>query len=490
MIKKIFAAERAKNVRPSKIAIRLSLNFGAALLIFSIIIGGVFILLFRNHTLDIHKAELKNKAQNIAETFSSYMDRGMGMGYGAYLRIIGDIAGTDVWIVDKKHNLLTNGRRHGMMSEAALGYSDLPQNAEQIIAEVFTDKTVFSEDFSGLMSELTLTVGVPIKNGFGGVVGVALLHSPVHGINDAISQGITILALSILAALFISSLLSIIFSYSFTKPLSKMKNTALKLASGDYTAKNEIYNNDEIGQLAGAIDILADRLDTASKQSAQLEQMRRDFVANVSHELKTPVTVMRGSLEALVDGVVTDPDMVSEYYEQMLKEAKYLQRLVGDLLDLTRLQNSDFIIEKSEISICECLGDVVRSVAKLAEKKGVSIKVTKSGNMCKLSGDYGRIRQMLLIVLDNAIKFSPEGKAVEIALNEKTLSIKDYGCGIANEHLPYIFERFYTSRSEQNKTGTGLGLAIAKQIADRHGIGLLVQSASGEGATFLFTFEG
>lgn len=471
----------------SKIAQKLSMNFAVALLIFSVVIGSVFILLFRNHTLSIHKNELEGRADSIASTLSAFMDRGkvsMG-GYGAYMRFIGDIAGTDVWIVDYDLNLITGGRGQGMMG-GQYSYSDLPQNADSLIKEVFTDKTVFSEDFSGILSELTLTVGVPIKDSLGDVIGVVLLHSPVHGTNEAISQGITILGISILAALIVSFLLSVIFSLSFTKPLAKMKVTALRLANGDYTAKSGIKQKDEIGELANTLDVLSERLDKASRESAKLEQMRRDFVANVSHELKTPVTVMRGSLEALVEKVITDPVKVEDYHNQMLSEAKFLQRLIGDLLDLSRLQSMDFAIEKSEISLCDVLDDVTRSAGQLAEKKGVIIVVEKADANCKIIGDYGRLRQMLMIILDNAIKFSPENGKVEIVFGDKQLTIKDNGTGIPPNDLPYIFDRFYKSRSEQNKTGTGLGLAIAKQIADRHGIELTVESKNGDGATFIF----
>ncbi len=475
----------------SKIALRLSLNFAIALLIFSFVIGSIFILLFRNHTLNIHKSDLESRATNIATTLSLYIDRGngsMGGGYGAYLRFIGDIAGTDVWVVDDQLNLVTAGRGQGMMMADRYHYTDLPENAEELIGEVFKDKIVFSEDFSSVLKELTLTVGVPIKVS-NQVVGVVLLHSPVHGIDAAVTKGISILIISILSALLIAVLLSIVFSISFTKPLTKMKTTALCLAMGDYTAKNNIFQNDEIGELADTMDILAEQLDFASQQSAKLEQLRRDFVANVSHELKTPVTVIRGSAEALVEEVITDPYKMKEYHEQILSEAKMLQRLVGELLELSKLQNTDFLIEKKDISLCELLDDVTRSVQQLWPKKNIKLLVDKQSDQCHFRGDYGRLRQMLIIVLDNAFKFSADNGKVEMIFIGNQLTIKDYGIGIDAADLPYIFDRFYMSRTEDNKTGTGLGLAISKQIADRHGIHLTVESEKGQGSKFTFVFS-
>lgn len=474
----------------SKISVKLSLYFGIALLIFALVIGSVFAVIFRNQSLNSHKIELENQAKDISKSLSSYLDRGNGHmgGYGMYLQILGDIPGTGVWIVDSDLNLITGGKGRGHMHRE-YGYGDLPTNAEDIVEESFTGETVFSEDFSNILAEPTLTIGTPIFDRVNNVIGVVLLHSPVEGINDAISQGIIILFISILLALLVAFLLSLVFSFSFTKPLEAMKKTALRLSDGEYTAKTNIQQDDEIGQLATILDNLADRLEKASHESENLEIMRREFIANISHELRTPITVIRGSLEALVDKVVSDDLKVEEYHIQMLKESKYLQRLVGDLLELSKLQSMEFAIEKTEISICHVIDDVMRSASHLAEKKGVKIKLIKNIEDCIILGDYGRIRQMLMTILDNGIKFSPKNETVYIKLEKNRISIKDSGIGIPSQDLPHIFERFHKSRSEENKTGTGLGLAIAKEIANRHQIDLVAKSKEGQGTTFIFTWK-
>lgn len=481
---------KGKVAKISKIGAKLSLYFALALLIFAIIIGGIFISLFKNNSLESYKMELESRASKIAETIPLYLDKNIGgmSGFGMYLRMTGDIAGGDVWIVDKDLNLIMGDRHKGHIVRD-YKYADLPPNAEELIAESFKGETVFSEDFSNLLSELTLTVGVSIFDDKGHAIGVVLVHSPVEGINQAISQGIIILVISIILALIVAVILSVVLSLSFTRPLATMKKTALRLAHGEYTAKTNIQQKDEIGELADTLDILAERLDIASHESEELERMRREFVANISHELRTPITVIRGSLEALVDKVVTDPKKVEEYNLQMLKESKYLERLVGDLLDLSRLQSVDFGIEKHEISMCNVIEDVSRSASHLAEKKGVKVEVTKEVDDCKLLGDYGRLRQMIMIIVDNAIKFSPNDETVNIVLKDGGLSIEDKGIGIAKEDLVYIFERFYKARSEENKIGTGLGLAIAKTIAQRHDIEVRAESIQGKGARFIFTWD-
>ncbi|HPY37806.1 MAG TPA: ATP-binding protein, partial [Clostridia bacterium] len=294
-------------------------------------------------------------------------------------------------------------------------------------------------------------------------------------------------------AIVISFFIAGALAEDFTKPLGRMKTAALKIGGGDYTVKTGIAQNDEIGELAAVLDNMTEKLDIASKENAKLEKLRRDFVANISHELRTPVTVIRGSLEALFDDIVSEPGMVKEYYRQMLLETVYLERLVSDLLDLARLQNLDFTIEMSKVSLKDLAEDAVRSIKRTAEAKGVKIRLTCIGEEFIIFGDYGRLRQMLLILLDNAVKFSPSNAAVDVELAETpgiiTLSIRDQGPGIAAEDLPHIFERFYKQRSESNKTGTGLGLAIAKQIALRHNSVIEAKNSKNTGAEFILTLH-
>lgn len=480
----------------NKIAYRLILYFSATLLLFSLSIGCVFMMLFKAHTIELQKSEMENRAATIAGTVSDLLNdtrystgSRMGMmgggqgGYMAYLRFLDDIAMADVWIVDENLDLITIGH----MGNQSFNYADLPKDADTVVKEVFQGSTTFSEGFSDLLKAPTLTVGTPIKLD-GKVVGALLLHSPVKGINDAVDQGFQILAVSVSVALAVSIVLAIILSVSFTRPLKKMKNSTVRLAGGDYTVKTDVHSKDEIGELASAIDILSDRLELASRESDNLMKLRRDFVANISHELRTPVTVIRGSLEALCDEVVVNPEQIKDYYHQMLSESIFLQRLVDDLLDLSRLQNIDFKIEMQEFNLCDVLNDVVRSARNIASGKNIEIEYGQDASVCMAVGDYGRIRQMLMIIIDNAIKFSPENSIVSVALKNREISIRDYGIGISEDDMPYIFERFYKSKSETNKNGTGLGLSIAKQIAERHNINVSVRSSQTEGTEFRFKF--
>ncbi|MFA9380844.1 MAG: HAMP domain-containing protein, partial [Acetanaerobacterium sp.] len=250
----------------NSIAFKLTMYFSAALLLFSIIIGSVFTVLFRSHTMQLNKTDLEKRAVTMAATLSEFISgtgsgngSGNGMmggrqgGYGSYIRLLDDIAMTDVWIVDENLELITSGQMAGKQ----YNYADLPQDADTVVKEVFQGKTTFSEGFSTLLNTPTITVGTPIIFG-GGVIGALLLHSPVEGMNEAITQGFGILEISILTALVLSILLSVMLAVAFTKPLKKMKNSALQLAGGDYSAKTGVRQNDEIGELASSIDVLSE----------------------------------------------------------------------------------------------------------------------------------------------------------------------------------------------------------------------------------------
>jgi len=484
----------------NKIAIKLIAYFSATLLIFSIIIGGIFMSLFKNSTIQIQKKDLENRALTIADTISELMGGSlsfgngmqggmMGMGgmnqsLGSYVRNLDDIAMADVWIVDENLNLLTIGA----MAKMQYMYSDLPEDADVVVKDVFNGNTTFSEGFSELLEKPTLTIGTPIVSD-NEIIGALLIHSPVEGMNAAVNDGFKMLAVSIVIALILSIILSVALAVSFTKPLKTMKNTALILAEGNYSAKTGISQNDEIGELASTIDILSQRLEKASHESEILHKQRQDFITNISHELRTPVTVIRGSLEAICDGVVKDTKQVKEYHEQMLNESKSLERLVNDLFEISRLQNADFKIEMQELNICDVLNDAVRSASNIARNKNINIDLKLDKDVFITKGDYGRLRQMFLIVIDNAIKFSPENSTINLSLYNNKVTVQDEGIGISKDDMPYIFNRYYRVKSVENKTGTGLGLTIAQQIANRHNVKLSVASEQNVGTSFMFEFS-
>ena len=482
----------------SKITRRLGAYFFIALTVFALVVAVVFTILFQQQSIDAHRDVVARYASSLARVLSggttNSSANGMGMsmgmgsgGYGAYVRFIGEVSNTDIWIVDRNGRLSEGTSAHGMMT-GQVNVSAVPAEATNVMANALRGSATSENAKENFLAKPEIIVGAPIASQ-GSVVGAVIMRSQVDGVNAAVGRSLMLLALSMLIAMMAALLLTVPLSYSFTRPLSKMKDTAVSLADNDYEARAQVVQNDEIGELAHTLDILAQRLDEASRESEQLDQMRRDFIVNISHELRTPVTVMRGSLEALSDGVVSDPEKVKDYHREMLSEAKHLERLVNDLLELSRLQNAQFNIEKETINLKDVVQDAVRSATRLAHNHQVTLDVSLD-DLNSFEGDYDRLRQMILTVLDNAIKFTPQGSTVSISAHGHELSVSDEGPGIDEEELPQIFERFYKTRSAENFSGTGLGLAIASEIAQRHDIEIIASNRESGGAKFTFVFPG
>ena len=478
-----------------KITKRLIGYFSAVLLLFAVITGVLFQALFTIHTANLHKQELKERALSIAGTLSQFKQtgsygrgHGMGGGYGAYLKFIDEIAMSKAWLLDKEAQNVETGHR-----QASFSSDGLPEGAEEIVEQIFKEETGCIQKSNLMPGISSVTTGVPVKDENGSIFAVLLLHSSIKGMEQAQHDGIIILLFCILAALAFATLLSILLARRFIKPLRIMYNVTGQIMEGNYQIRTGIKQNDETGTLARNIDELSVRLSKAMEERKKFDKMRQDFISNISHELRTPVTVIKGSLEVLYEGLVTSPEEVKEYCCQMLADISHLQRLVNDLLELSRLQNTDFKIEKVKINITDVLSETVRSMQHAAEGKNITINFEKNEIPVPFYGDYGRIRQMFTIILDNAIKFSMPGQYVDTSIQEEPDSfvviISDYGKGIQDKDIPYIFDRFYKEQSGENKSGSGLGLSIANQVAIRHGIEITCKSKYGSGTSFLFKFS-
>ena len=490
----------------NRIFLKLVFYFGISLFLFSVVTGSVFASMYVKNTVSLNKRNLEARAIKVSETISKlwYNERKRNFEghnnekpHRRNMRMIEDIAMAKVWIIEKESGSIIQEKDNSERNIPET-YMILPQNAEKAVNAAFKGTVNTTENFNEFLDRRALTTAAPIfKNGE--VIGVVLLHSPVENLSSALNNGIYTLIISIFVALTLASISAIALSLSFTKPLNKIKNTALLLAEGNYEAQTDVKQNDEIGNLAQTIDKLAIQLFKSSKESEHFEKMRQDFIINVSHELRTPVTVIRGSMEALCDNIITEPEKINEYHRQVLSESIHLQKLINDLIDLSKLQNTDFSIEKSPLSLYEIANDAARSMNQPAGLKNIKIDIAYSkdiGNYI-FEGDYFRIRQMIIIILDNAIKFSYEGNPIKIniekvssknEIKEIKMDISNKGSGIADKDISNIFERFHKSEGENNESGMGLGLAIAKQIAIRHNIKISVSSIPGQETVFSFIF--
>lgn len=441
---------------------------------------------FRHFTFEHLTNELTDRALVIRNQLEQFLDttpgssHGQGQGRGAYLRFVNDIAMADAYILDADGNPFTYGRQG---SAGNIPTDEILEFARP----VFTESTTQSARRKSADGHKIFYVGMPVFQD-GQVFLAVIIRDTADSNQESFLLAISILGICLLLVLFVSGFLSFLLSRRFIQPIQQIACTAKELANGNYQAKTNVQDPTELGELADEMDLLAKKLEQARQESSKLEQMQNNYISNISHELRTPVTVIRSSLEAVCDGIVTG-EKAAEYQRQMLAECISLQRLVNDMLELSRLQNNDFPIEEERMDIQMALADAIRAVRVIAQKKSITILFEPEPVSYLMDGDYGRLRQMFIAALDNAIKYSPAHTSILVTRNIQAdclhISIKDHGRGIAKEDLAHIFERFYRC-GHNRENGSGLGLAIIKNIAQRHSITVQVESDGETGTEILF----
>lgn len=230
-------------------------------------------------------------------------------------------------------------------------------------------------------------------------------------------------------------------------------------------------------------------------QEVQSEKVRAEFITNASHELRTPVTSMKLLLEALDVGAKDDPELRTEFIRNLLREADRMHALVNDLLDLSRLESAHEKLAWSEIDLHKIVHDCLQTIKPLAQKKGIDLKANLEDDLQKIRADQLRLSQVLINLVNNAVKFTPSEGEVRVIVrrlgeNNIEFKIQDTGIGIPQEDIPYIFDRFYrvemNRQRRHNSGGSGLGLTISKQVVEMHG-GKIQATSSPKGTTFTFT---
>lgn len=477
----------------NRLFVRLYLNYAVMLLVTAVLICLIFMKLYEVTTMKNSKAELETQADIISDRVTQYIKNRKTEGILEDIKLLEDFNGMDIWTISNPNavNRIYEGLETNSYEEFASEETENTKEYIELINGAFNG-TIKNKTFDDKLSQKTV-IGraLPIYDENKEVVGAILLLSYVDAQKDIIKGSLQSLLVSTVVALAISFVIVIVFATELSLPISRMRVTALELAAGNYHSKTGIKRNDEIGDLANTVDILSEKLLENDIQRKNLEQMRLDFFANVSHELRTPITVIRAYTETLADGVVTDKDKVTQYYDRMLSECKSMERLVRDLMLLSKMQNPDFVIQTEPVNLLQVFEDIIRSASAIAEKKKITIEVIKDSPIYMMLGDYDRLRQMFMVILDNAIKFSDENKTVHINLSKSDkiiVSIRDEGIGIEPADISNIFEKFYKSNLHQNAGGTGLGLAIARQIAIKHGGNIEVSSMPSIGTEFTFTF--
>lgn len=392
--------------------------------------------------------------------------------YGAYLAV-----------VDRSGRLMDN---------LAVTYEDNPDFAQGLNGRDIYEGllTILGGQEISIRRELNgdwyFTVGVPFVSG-DLVLGAVFIQTPAQEIEVGagelllpvlgVALGIAVLAGTVLLA----------YLRRMLHPLSVLTHAAHAMSEGDFTVRAPEKQKDcpEMAELSSSFNTMAEKL-------SELEESRREFVANVSHELRSPITAISGYVEGMRDGTIPQAEFET-YLSIVSDETNRLKNLIGDLLKLSRLEKDGAALNLTRFDVCELLSRVLLHRTGDLEGKHMDVDCDFDPEPCMVEADESRMEQVVVNLLDNAIKFTPDGGLIRMSVRREgsvcTVVVQDNGVGIAPEDRPHVFERFYTAdKAHTSGKGTGLGLSICQRIMEMHGQKITLLD-TGEGAAFAFTLH-
>lgn len=344
-----------------------------------------------------------------------------------------------------------------------------------------------TDELSGFFTSPHICYAIPLFND-GDYVGAIFAASGSTG-TDALLSTMTRTVTMAVLWIMLASLIAVYFiTERFISPIREMSRAAKSFAGGQFDARIDVIGNDEVAELANAFNNMASSLQN-------LEDMRRSFLANVSHDLRTPMTTISGFIDGILDGAIP-PEQQGYYLEIIASEVRRLSRLVSSLLDISRIEAGERKFTPTVYDICEQGREIIISNIQRLEDKKLDVRFECSLDNMYVLADKDAIHQIFYNICDNAIKFSRDGGVYEIDISEKSgtvfVSVYNEGEGIPAEDLPFIFERFYKSDKSRgkDKSGVGLGMHISRAIIEAHGQKIWVESEAGKWCRFTFTLQG
>ncbi len=339
-------------------------------------------------------------------------------------------------------------------------------------------------NFFETFSEDMLSVLAPITSGYK-VKGYVCIHMPMDSIIESTNQLLDISYITFLFIFLLSLIILLFFTEFVYSPLRKITYATEQYATGNMHYEFTVDSDDEIGYLAACLSYMASEI-------ARSEDDQKKFVANVSHDFRSPLTSIRGFLEAMMDGTIP-PELHNKYLGIVLNETDRLTKLTNSMLTLNNLNTKGMLLNKAHFDINQVVRNTAASFEGTCRQKNIRFELVLTGDNLYVFADVDKIQQVLYNLIDNAIKFSHADSSIKLETTEKRkrilVSVKDSGIGIPRDDIKMIWERFYKSDLSRgkDKKGTGLGLSITKEIIAAHNENINVISTPGEGTEFIFT---
>ena len=453
---------------------RLFISYIIVILLTTVTLGALMSYLVREHVTETKRVEMLAKSQAVATVVGRALNNGR---LPDRLEVMGDLLGAQIWVVDQQGRVLAGDPppRWGR---------PLPESSPRIDA-LFAGTPQSWVRSGRRQTDPSIIVAVPIPAATPTPAAV-FLYTPIIGVNQAIGAIDRLLLLSLLVGTLAATILGFFVSRGLTRPIADISRAAGRFAVGDYGSRTSAAGSDEIGGLGRTFNTMADSL-------AKVEQNRREFLANVSHELKTPVASIQALAEAVADGIATGPEQQRRYLDTIVAESRHIDRLIRDLLDLSQLEAGELAVVPEKLDLAAFLAGETAKYDHLLTEKNLAVRVDAPAGLPAVLADPGRLAQIMTNLISNASRYSPAGEAIDVTVRlqagKAVVAVSDRGPGIPREDQPYIWDRFYRVDKSRSRSGggTGLGLAITKRLVQAMGGEVSLASEPGQGTTVTFT---
>ena len=460
----------------------LYLKFLLAYLIFGFF-GFIAVATFvSNMTLEQLKREradsLYKEATLIANTYASdlYNNKASLDTVKAQLDALDTYLSATIWIINPSGRII--------LDSSAPVDIDNPIIVEHFDPTVTAGSYYTVGNFFDSFTEDTLSVFAPITSHFK-VNGYVVIHIPMSTIQASSDNLLNISYILLIIMLLLSMIILFFFTEMVYIPLRKITYATEQYAIGNLHYEFQVDSADEMGYLASSLSYMASEI-------AKSEDNQKKFVANVSHDFRSPLTSIKGYLEAMLDGTIP-PEIHEKYLQIVLNETERLTKLTNGLLQLNNMNTRGMILERTDFDVNQMIRNTAATFEGICKNKMIGIELILTGEHLLVNADMDKAQQVLYNLLDNAIKFSHNDSIIKIETTEKSnkvlISVKDNGIGIPKDSLKLIWDRFYKTDLSRgkDKKGTGLGLSIVKEIIHAHGENINVVSTEGVGTEFIFT---
>ncbi|RDY28617.1 sensor histidine kinase [Lachnotalea glycerini] len=461
---------------------RIYLKFILAYLLFGVLSFITVATLTSDSTMNHLKEKKAESLYKVANIIVSKYASGFYKGelsidtFHNHLEAMGAYLSATIWIVDSEGKIIIN-------SEETTDLNNLTviENFDRTISGSSYYQT---GNFYGMFDQSMLSVISPITSNYK-VKGYLIILTPMSEIIASKDRILNITFVTLVVIFLLSTIIMIAFTFMVYLPIRKITTAANEYAQGNLKYELDIRKQDEIGYLANTLNYMSSELNKS-------EEYQKKFIANISHDFRSPLTSIKGYVEAIIDGTIP-VEMQEKYLKIILFETERLTKLTSSLLTLNDFNTKAAMLEISDFDINKVIKKTASTFEGTCKDKKISIELILTGHHLYVAADMSKIQQVLYNLIDNAIKFSHNNSNIFVETTEKNgkifVSVKDTGIGIPKDSLKKIWERFYKSDLSRgkDKKGTGLGLSIVKEIIQAHSENINVISTEGVGTEFIFT---